>query len=137
MPAVRKDLVIEQGATFVLDFVWHLEDPDEPGEPGSPVDLTGSTARMQVRKSQQSPILVDARSTGDSPRIILGGNTGRIIVTLTDEDTDLLTSKKALYDLEVKFPAGAPHNGRVVRLLKGAVDVDPNITQETEDPVVS
>lgn len=132
MTAVVRPLKIEQGATFTLGFVWHQAGPVVDGEvtPGDPYDLTGWVARMQIRKAQQSPALVDASSTNG--KITLGGATGRIDVKLTDEDTDLLTTKTALYDLELENPTGD-----VFRLLQGPVTVDPNITQEADDPIVS
>lgn len=136
MPAVPKNLVIEQGATFVLSFTIYHEDPENPGQPGDPKDLTGAVARMQIRKTQQAQALVSATSDGVNPRIVLGGTTGTVVVTLSDEDTDLLTSKSALYDLEIEYPNVAPYYGRVDRILKGSVTVDPNITQMPEDPVV-
>lgn len=128
MTAAKKDLYIEQGATFGLSFAWHEGDSETPGDP---VNLTGAVARMQIRKTQQAPSLVDATSDGVSPKIVLGGAAGTIAVTLSDEDTDLLTSKSMLYDLEVEMP-----DGTVYRLLQGKVTVDPNITQLPEDPVV-
>lgn len=148
MTAAVRNLYIEQGATFSLGFTWHREGPvNSEGEPtpGDPYDLTGCTARMQVRKKQGDVPLVTATSLeeGDGAgRIHLGGVTGRIEVTLTDEDTDLLTSRAALYDLEVEWPLelSGPNaiRPRVDRLLQGAVTVDPNITQvDNEDPVVT
>ena len=131
MTAAAKDLLIEQGASFTFGFQWCHAGVD-PQTPGDPYDLTGCTARMQIRKSQKSEALLDAKSDGEAPKIILGGATGRIDVYLTDQDTDVLIAKTALYDLEVVLL-----DGTVVRLLKGTVNVDPNITQDTEDPVVT
>jgi hypothetical protein len=129
MVAAKKDLYIEQGATFELSFVWHEGTAEAPGDPR---DLTGAEARMQIRKSQQSAALLTATSTGEDPKITLGGTEGTVDLLLTDEDTDTLTSKQALYDLEVELA-----DGKVYRLLQGKVTVDPNITQMPEDPVVS
>jgi hypothetical protein len=129
MTAVKKDLYIEQGATFGLSFVW--SDGTEAASPGDPVDLTGAVARMQFRKSQAQAALLSASSDGSSPRITLGGSDGTISILLTDADTDSLTSKLLMYDLEVELA-----DGTVVRLLQGKVTVDPNITQLPGDPVV-
>lgn len=153
MAAAEKDLDVDQGATFYLGFTWYPPGPlDESGMPtGSPHDLTGCTARMQIRQKQGSPVVITATSEdpGDpidpnlvaagAGRISLGGVTGRIEITLTDEDTDQLNFKKGVYDLEVEWPLQAgeirPH---VDRVLQGAVIVDPNVTQvDGEDPIVS
>lgn len=138
MTAVVVNHTIEQGATFVYAFQWCAPGVDEE-TPGAPHDLTGYVGRMQIRKKQKTPILVDASTTNG--KIIFGENyegditgdptTGWIKLVLSDDDTDLLTSASALYDLEVEDPLG-----RVYRLLKGKITVDPNITQETEDPEV-
>jgi hypothetical protein len=129
VPAVTRPLYIEQGATFRFGFNWHRANDADPTQPGEAYDLTGWHARMQIRKNQQSPILVDASDTNG--KITLGGNTGRIDIVLSDDDTDLLTTKSAQYDLEVEDPDGV-----VYRLLEGQVTVSPNITQETDDPPV-
>src|SRR6478609_4366346 len=113
MTAAKRNLYIEQGATFNLSFVWNEGTSESIG---APVDLTGCEARMQVRQKQQSPVIVDARSDGESPAIILGGATGAVEVTLTADMTDLLNVKSGLYDLEIQFP-----DGTVYRLLEGTV----------------
>jgi hypothetical protein len=143
--AVSKPLYIEQGATFTLGFTWHKAAVDGNGAPildvngkptaGDPYDLTDCKARMQIRAKQGQPALVTA--TTENGRIVLGGVTGRIDITLTDEDTDLLTARAALYDLEIEWPlAQGATRPRVDRLLEGAVTVSPNVTQEVDDPVV-
>lgn len=143
MAAVPKPLVIEQGATFVLGFTWHDEGPVVSGvvTPGDPKDLTGCIVRMQIRQSQGSPVLVTATSESSgtgADRIKVNDPTGRIEVTLTDEDTDLLTSATCVYDLEIEWPIQSGEiRPRVDRLLKGSITVDPNITQESDDPVVT
>ena len=45
MAAAQYDILIEQGATFSRTFVW--KDSSEVA-----VDLTGYTARMQIRKTK-------------------------------------------------------------------------------------
>lgn len=127
MTAAKRNLYIEQGATFNLSFVWNEGTSEAIG---APVDLTGCKARMQIRSKQGQPVIVDASSEGDSPAIILGDATGAVEVTLTDEMTDLLTIKSGLYDLEIEFP-----DGTVYRLLEGSVTVSPNITQASPAPV--
>ena len=128
MTAAKRNLYIEQGATFNLSFVWNEGTSESIG---APVDLTGCEARMQVRQKQQSPVIVDARSDGESPAIILGGATGAVEVTLTADMTDLLNVKSGLYDLEIQFP-----DGTVYRLLEGTVTVSPNITQDPDDATI-
>ena len=128
MTAAKRNLYIEQGATFNLSFVWNEGTSEAVG---APVDLTGCKARMQIRQKQGSPTIVDASTEGTDPAIVLGGATGAVAVTLTDEATDLLTVKSGLYDLEIEFP-----DGTVYRLLEGGVTVSPNITQDPDDATI-
>lgn len=132
MTAVPKPLYVEQGTTFFLGFNWH-----KPGSvvngvvtPGDPYDLTGCEVRMQIRKKRGEAVLVEA--TTANGRVEVDGPAGRIEVTLTDLDTDALNIRSAYYDLEVVWPlAQGEVRPRVDRLLKGSVQIDPNITQET------
>jgi len=129
MTAATSDLYIEQGATFKLAFTWYAD-----GDGTTPRDLTAATVRMQIRKNQQSPVLLDARSDGVNPKIIINGDgdsVGTVRITLSDSDTDALTSKSARYDIEVEMA-----DGTVYRLFQGAVTVSPNITQLSGEPVV-
>jgi hypothetical protein len=141
MVALVTDLYIEQGASFHMNFQWCEEPPDPEGAPdvpGDPYDLTGGTARMQFRKKQHDPVLAEA--TTANGKITLGldpdGNvdltTGWFDVLLSDEDTDVFDVKKGLYDFEF-----VDSTGFVYRLLQGAFEVSPNITQvPAEDPIV-
>ena len=131
MAAKIEPITMEQGATFFMEFVWREDSDTAPGTPGDPVDLTGYIARMQVRAKQQGSIMLEASSEGATPDIALGGATGKFIIIIADEKTDLLSVKKAFYDLEAEDAAG-----RVYRVLEGPVTVRPNITQTPGQPVV-
>lgn len=129
MPAAEKPIFIEQGATFTLPFAWHQAGPEVNGVPtvGDPHDITGWSARMQIRKTLKAPSTLRLSSeTVDSvtPRITLTGPTGRVVIKLPPEDTDLLTSTAYVYDLELVDLVGD-----VYRLLKGPVEVDLNVTR--------
>lgn len=132
MSATAMPLYIEQGATKTFGFVWSNEDPLLPGNPGDVIDLTGCTAHMQIRKRQGDPVLIDVSSTGENPGITLGGETGQVLVKLTAAQTTLLTARNALYDMEITMP-----NGDVHRAVEGSIEVSPNITQQSEEPVVT
>lgn len=125
MSAAPRNLYVEQGASWTLAFTWY---PDDPAT-SAPNDLTGATARMQIRVRQGSPVLVDA--TTENGKIQLGGTDGTVSIGLTAEDTDALAVKQAVYDLEIVMATGA-----VFRLLEGKVKVGPNVTQDPGDPVV-
>lgn len=121
-----QNLLIPQGHTYFMSFVW-ANDPAGT----QPVDLTNATIRMQIRRAQQQTLMLEARSDGDAPMITHGGDTGLVEVTLTDEATTMLSSRKCKYDIEVTMPDGATY-----RMMQGDVTVDPNITQEAGEPIV-
>ena len=123
MTATIVPLVIEQGSTYEMSFVWAN---DAAGT--EPIDLTGVSMRMQVRQKQQGTVLVDITSPTD---IALGGLTGTVEVTISDEVTSLLPLKKCVYDMEAEMP-----DGKVYRVIEGTVTVRPNITQEPGEPVL-
>jgi hypothetical protein len=117
MGAATLNIVIEQGATFELSATWT--------DGGDPVDLTDVLARMQVRKkysSEDAYLDLDSDTLGG---ITVNELTGKIDVAIPAADTAALPGRlRGVYDLELLFPSG-----RVVRLLKGRVRVDPEVTK--------
>jgi hypothetical protein len=117
MTAAVYDTEIEQGATFQLSLTWRDENSNL-------VNLTGYTARMQVRAviTDTTPLL-DLTTTNGA--IVLGGALGTIAVTASAAQTAALTApSKGVYDLELVSPSGF-----VTRLLKGHVKITPEVTR--------
>ena len=116
MSASIYHLNIEQGATFTRTITWK-------DSTGAPVNLTGYTARMQIRERvESSTALVSLTS---SSGITLGGVAGTIVITITSTQTDSLPNmKKGVYDLELVSSGGV-----VTRLLQGEVVVSPQVTR--------
>lgn len=131
MSAQTIPLTIEQGATFEYRFEWHQDSTVTPGMPGEPIDLTNAVLRMQIRKSQQSPVLVEATSDAPTPFITHNGPGGTVSIKLPAVETNKLSVKEPKYDVEVVMPGGD-----VFRLIEGSITVKPNITQVTGEPVV-
>lgn len=123
MGAGTLDITIEQGATFILPIQWMQPDGI------TPYDLTGYTARMQIRKSQQSPVLFDA--TTANGKIVITPAQGKIVVTMTAAESSALNTKGAQYDLEAISGGGI-----VYRVVQGSVTISPNITQAEGEPEV-
>jgi hypothetical protein len=96
----------------------------------APVDLTGYTARMQVRKTFDSDdVIVELTTTNG--RITLGDplpTDGVILLeieaTATDDLPATLSDRKWRYDLEL-VPAG----GQVRRLMQGKFIVSLEVTR--------
>ena len=74
MSAVKRDIIIDQGADFSLSLTW-----ESPA--GSPVDLTGYTAALVIRSTYgaQPEVLALAQGSG----ITLGGAAGTIAIAIT------------------------------------------------------
>ena len=129
--SVANGLGIDQGETYNLEVAYASPSAD-PDAPSEPIDLTGCTARMQMREKYGSPVLLEANT--ENGGIDIDGPAGVINVLLTDVQTDALGVKEgstrprtaALYDLEIVFPSGT-----VRRVVQGAVEIDPNITRDS------
>lgn len=122
MAAGKHNFICEQGATFNPVITWR-EPTAEDGTPGDPIDLTGYSARMQVRPSVASTTVVISLTT-ENGRISLGGANGEIELLIEDEDTANLPPASYKYDIELESSGGV-----VTRLLKGSFKVDPEVTR--------
>lgn len=111
------NLTIYQGATFRQSVTW------KSGTPAAPVDLTGCTARMQIREKVDSATVLATFTTEDGG-ITLGAALGTVEVFASDETTAGYTFTRGVYDLEVEFVSG-----EVRRLMAGKVTVSPEVTR--------
>ena len=113
MPAAKYDIEIEQGATFSLVITY--ENPD-----GTLVNLTGMTARMQVRDPADDSLIVEL--TTENGRITLGGAAGTVTLSITAADTAALT-RGGIYDLELV------NGSEVTRLIQGKASLSEEVTK--------
>jgi hypothetical protein len=113
----KHNITIIQGATLRDETTWRA------GTPSVPVDLTGCTARMQVRERVNSPAALLTLTT-ENGGISLGGTAGTVNIFMSATATAALTWKGGVYDLEIEFG-----NGDVRRLLAGSVSVSPEVTR--------
>jgi len=90
---------------------------------GKPVDLTGYTARMQVRAKVTDTATVLDLTTANGG-IVLGGTAGTIRILATAAQTAALTIASGFYDLELIDGTSA-----VRRLMEGAVTLSKEITR--------
>lgn len=114
--ARRYDLKIDQGADFDLTVTWRDSN-------GTPIDLTGYTAALQIRRTVDAPDppLVDlANGSG----ITLGGVAGTVDIAVPAADTRDFQPGGGVWDLELTSPGGV-----VTRLLQGRVKVSPEVTR--------
>lgn len=112
MPAGSYNFSIEQGATFSLTMTWKINQ--------NPVNLTGYTARLKAKPNVNRFSVLNW--TTESGNISLGGENGKITLTMSAEDTFKLVAGKYIYDLELVVGA------TVTRLLRGEITVLANVT---------
>lgn len=111
------DLSCYQGANFDYTLTWQAG--------GSAVNLTGYSARMQVRDSYDAGTAVVSLTSGTG--ITLGGTAGSIILELSSTATAALDgtpNTQYVYDLELVSGAGY-----VTRLVEGRFYVYPEVTK--------
>lgn len=116
MAAFKRTLKWDQGGSVDDIFTW------KTGETPVPVDLTGCTARMQVREALDEDALLELTTVNG--KLVLGGVAGTVQMLLTAADTAALDFIAAYYDLEIIFVSGA-----VRRLMEGQVILSPNVTR--------
>ena len=117
----KAPLKIYQGATFTKSLTWKTAPDEESAK--TPVDLTGCTARMQVRaKVGASEVLLSL--TTENGGIALGGTAGTIELLIDADDTAAIAWTSGVYDLEIVFPGG-----QVRRLMYGSFTVSLEVTR--------
>ena len=115
--SAKYNLVCEQATTFNFQFVIQ----DEANGVVTPWDLTGYTATMTVRPFVGSDTTTLVASTSNG-RITLGGNNGRVTVTIASSVTEALTPARYAFDLVVNS------GGTITRILEGRFIVTGGVT---------
>jgi hypothetical protein len=111
----KYNFICPQGATFSKQLSYLID--------SIPVNLTGYTARMQVReKHSSSSVVLDLSTENNS--ITLGGQSGSILINISASNTSSIFAKTYVYDLELESS-----DGFVVRLLEGTFNVTPEVTR--------
>lgn len=116
MLAGTYNMVCKQGSTFSLQTTF-TDDSDQP------INLTGYTARMQVRRNPTSTDDPVVELTTENSRIVLGGAAGTVTFQITAADTAALPVGHYFYDVELV-------NGAVVTpYLEGEFEIKANVTR--------
>ena len=131
MSAGRYPLYIEQGAN--LDFEVQYLDSE-----GNPVDLSGYSARMQIRPSVDSSdayLTLSSDLQPDGTGLNMSGShslkpptSGSIGVFISSCTSSLLSFGDAVYDLEIYVPYDGGCN-YVTRLIQGPVRLSKEVTR--------
>ena len=116
MPAAKLKLKIEQGATFRQSFDWSAN--------GAPVNLTGYTARMQMRNPIESPAIIHELTTENGGITFSDALAGKIELFISATDTSAFNFDSCVYDLEMIAP-----NTDVIRLIEGEITLSKEVTR--------
>lgn len=116
MPAAKLKLKIEQGATFRQSLDWSAN--------GSPVNLTGYTARMQMRNPIDSPVIIHELTTENGGINFSDVQNGQIELFISATNTSAFAFDSCVYDLEM-----VASNGDVTRLLEGEISLSKEVTR--------
>ena len=111
------DVLCRQGET--LSRILRLRMADKV----TPIDLTGYTAKLQVRRAHAHATVLLEASTTDG-RIVIAGPQGNISLTVPKEVTAALPAMTLEYDLFITSAAGV-----ATRLLDGKFVVSASVTR--------
>jgi hypothetical protein len=114
--AVKKNFEVDQNATF--NFQIQYTEDDEV----TPIDLTGATAKLQVRDTQGGSKLAFTL-TSPAGGITIDGPTGTLDVKITPTQTNKLFYPKSAYDIMV-----IDTNGNKIKLLEGFMTLSRSVT---------
>jgi hypothetical protein len=114
--AVSKNFEVDQNATFIFEVQYTSEDEV------TPIDLTGASAKMQVRDTQGGSKLAFTL-TSPSGGITINGPQGTLSVKMTSTQTNKLFYPKSSYDIMI-----IDSNGDKIKLLEGFMTLSRSVT---------
>jgi len=125
MAAGTLDIVIEQGATFKR--VLSLTDNTLPFP--NPIDLTGCTARAQLRDKTSNTVSYTLTCTvtddvGGVIEVVMTAANTALIPSAVQDKVGRKIDRDYVWDLEVVFP-----DTTVLRLLQGKATLSPEATR--------
>lgn len=106
----------EQGATFKRRIV--LKDSE-----GLPLNLTGYTAKMEVRKAPGYEPALFSLTTDEDGGLTIDAASGSVEIEIDDDTTATASPGNYRYDLKIEA------DGKSTRVLEGRFDVTPGVTE--------
>jgi len=113
--AGQKNFEVDQNATF--SFILEYKDDN-----GNAIDLTGASAKMQVRDTKGGAKLA-VTLTSPSGGIVIDPTRGKLTIKMTPTQTNKLFYPKSSYDLMV-----VDSNGNKIKLLEGFMTLNRSVT---------
>lgn len=118
MQPANLNLTIYKGSTFVKTIQW------KTGNPAVAVNLTGCTARMQVRSNPSNSIVLESLTTENSKIVITEPLNGKLEIRIPADTSSAYEFLCGMYDLEIVFS-----NGTVTRIMEGDFVAVPEVTR--------
>ena len=113
--AVQKNFEVDQNTTFT--FIVEYKDNND-----TPIDLTGATAKLQVRDTKGGTKLAFTL-TSPSGGITVDGPNGKLTCKMTPTQTNKLFYPKSSYDLMV-----TDTNLNKIKLVEGFLTLSRSVT---------
>jgi len=113
--AGQKNFEVDQNATF--SFIVEYKDNN-----GAAINLTGSTAKMQVRDTQGGSKLAFTL-TSPSGGIIITPELGKLVIKMTPTQTSKLFYPKSAYDIMI-----TDSNSNKIKLVEGFLTLSRSVT---------
>ena len=119
MPAIKRNIVIEQGADFILPLQLYADAAKTQLR-----DLTGYTAKMQIKRAYDSATAIFDKSTSD-PEITIDIATAVVQIQIPGDQTAAMPANfQGEWDIVLFGPTSSKE-----RLMMGACGVSPGITK--------
>lgn len=112
----RVDFYVPQGATYIRTWV-------HTNAAGVAIDLTGYTARLQIREFQAATTIL-YEATTENGDLVLTAASGLVTLKIPAHVTAAWTFSVGAYDLELVAPLG-----ETTKLGWGRVQVRPEVTR--------
>lgn len=116
MAATVYNFTIEQGIPYSCTFLVKNTN-------GSNKDLTGYTARMQIRSYASSTVVVVEATTANS-KLVINTGASTCSIALTEADTAGLSLLEYVYDIELVSSTNIP-----LRLVQGKITNSREVTK--------
>ena len=113
--AGQKNFEVDQNATF--SFIVEYKDNN-----GLPIDLTGSTAKMQVRDTKGGSKLAFSL-TSPAGGITIDPTNGKLTIKMTPTQTNKLFYPKSSYDIMV-----TDSNSNKIKIIEGFLTLSRSVT---------
>ena len=113
--AGQKNWEVDQNTTYIFEAIY--KDPD-----GDPIDLTGASAKMQVRDTKGGTKLAFTL-TSPSGGITIDAPNGKLTVKMTPTQTNKLFYPKSSYDIMI-----TDSNLNKIKLLEGFLTLSRSVT---------